>query len=304
MDSFSQKSQQYITSASVDSWPIVFGYLSNIDDIAALRSVCRDLKRACSWSSPICEIHDQDIASVVRWVTLCIPMFSGLIVRSSNSMKTTSLQEFLSSKKGLTLSISKCFRVDESAWKLTKNCRFAALTDLTFSNESLDMSSSRDLEVMILTNSSFTNTTSQLLWKSLSDRIGFLGLGGSKIVTPTSNENPDVTVGTVDVNTTNLTIETTFLSETDMSTLRAVFSNANFVDLVKDPLPRLEEALMRADVNATMREALSMCSDGHNRTPLHLACVAGDLARARWLLEHLHARMDLKDAKGSTPLHR
>lgn len=62
--------------------------------------------------------------------------------------------------------------------------------------------------------------------------------------------------------------------------------------------------LSYACLSYTLRSALCLCSNLKNQTLLHIACVDCDVERVGWLLKGMGSRVDLKDVKGDTVMHK
>ena len=171
----------------------------------------------------------------------------------------------------------------------------------------MECCSHNTLEVAILSNASFSQGSANRVWKSLHGNLKFLGIGGSygiNCATETLDLAEPPSTFPSKSHPQQLVVETTFVDDADLAALSSAFPGARFVDLCRDSIDSLEDALYTSGVNGTMRSALSTCHDSRNRTPLHIACHTGDVRRASWLLRHMRARYDLKDNKGATPLHR
>jgi Ankyrin repeats (3 copies) len=290
---------------------------------------CKGIYRdALRFSEPILRLRDSannPKGAAEQWIKQTVPRFAGLVISSNNTIESAALHYLTAGRKELTVSLSKCFRLNELAWQVLPSCKHAAICDLQLQGSSLEHQCMDGLRSLALTNSSFCARTFGVLLDDLPEDIAFLGLGGCfglfknedprnivpqlgpPVETAPPASSPPLSKAkakTFGASATPLIIETTFLSESDLEKIRSRFpSSTRYVDLVRDS----EETIigvLESSINATMKRAIATCSDGRNRTPLHIACELGDVARVRFLLRFFGARVDLKDVKGATPMYR
>eukprot|EP00602_Paraphysomonas_sp_CaronLab_P003407 CAMPEP_0185022300 /NCGR_PEP_ID=MMETSP1103-20130426/5006_1 /TAXON_ID=36769 /ORGANISM="Paraphysomonas bandaiensis, Strain Caron Lab Isolate" /LENGTH=330 /DNA_ID=CAMNT_0027554305 /DNA_START=463 /DNA_END=1455 /DNA_ORIENTATION=+ len=113
----------------------------------------------------------------------------------------------------------------------------------------------------------------------------------------------DRDIDLVPITREDLVVEHTFVSKPDVAFLLTLFPGAMMMDLASDSLDHLDACLCVGKIGRVMMRALLACSNTQNRTPIHLACLYGKSDRVWWLIKH-NSRVDLKDVKGCTALHR
>ena len=203
------------------------------------------------------------------------------------------------SKKSVPgISITKCFAITEEVIQDMKSFENVALSDIEI-QQIVPLSFFANLNVLIFSNNTFASGSLQHLFEQFPSSLTVLALGGCKNLTQSYH-----TMIQPACLRDNLCIEVTFLEKNDRLFLQMLFPHATFMDLTQDSVDQLEVIYSTMHFTETrMTKALLSCHDGFNSTPLHVACRKGDLKRCQWLLS-LNGRVDLKDCKGCTPLHR
>ena len=298
-----------ILQSRIDIWTEVLSYISQSKDIANWHCVSKTalvISRLCHSNVSIIPQRRQDWLCVAKW--LCsLERMASLEIHKSNCTHEL-IKPLVAAKRQaesmpvLNMAITKCFSMSGEIASSLSICRNAALCDISFINEIIHPSECKHLQALILSNCTFNEGRAlAALYSAFPPSLTFFGLGGCKEIYPTSENFEAV----LPCRRSNLVIDVTFLQDRDRHFVQYFFPCAYKVDFCQDSCDYLDVCLRLGGLmhNPIMQSALLTCSNNRNQTPLHLACLGGLSPRTQWLLHH-RAKADLKDAGGSTPLHR
>lgn len=283
----------------------VLSYIGDPKDLQCWNTVCsyaHTISKLCHVNISICRRQLSWVA-LSEW--LCrYPRIASVEIHMSNCSYDLlkCLVESIKmspSPHRITLSMTKCFAIKEDASMALDACKKVALCDLVFTTTIIQPTQLAQLKVLILSNCTFHISTLSMLWRHFPEHLTLIGLGGSHGVTTFETEESSPCLRS------NLVIETTFLPKQDKDFLTALFPSSYHMDLTTDSLGYIETCFNIGGISNDrhLRSALLSCSNSQNQTPLHLACWCSQSDRIRWLVKQ-GARADLKDTRGSTPLHR
>lgn len=274
-------------------WPCIINFC-NFEDIRNCQCLAKFITAACKLSYPV--LTEKVYGANLKWIETKIPKFQGLSLSSSNDADyTTILENLIEDKKSFILSLTKCFRLKNTIANCISSCKSVALCDISFDNSVIY--SHHDLNALILSNSTFGINSKINLENS--NKLKWISFGGCKNLTIDHLDKSNI-------HSESIYVETTFLTNNDLifSNLLHSFPNAIFINLENDPIDVIEQAINHSNFHSSMRFGISSCADGRNRTILHISCLNYDIERVKWLLYKMNSKLELKDNRGSTPLHR
>jgi ankyrin repeat protein len=289
-----------------DVWAYIISFISETKTLAALNCTSKNMYQYCTLSNPYLQLPQLG-TDIELWVSKFKRIQS--IDFYSNHFKFepfSSIVERLmqQSKMINSISISKCFSIKNNIIQpLMRLCTELAICDITF-NVQLAQNSFAHLHTLILNNCSIDYISILPLFRNIPQKMKLLALGGSKFI----NEND----GTIDFSEedvclrSDLIIEETFISPNDKIILDKIFPHRIKIDLIKSSINDLNIYLlgMSPSIRSSgLLPALLSCCDSWRSTPLHISSKHGDMERVEWLIQNW-SRLDLKDSKGCTALHR
>lgn len=291
--------------SQLDIWTEVLTFLGDIRDLVSWNSVSKTARKISSMSeahlalsfhrrqdwSPLSSLLDHFTRLKVLDIYACNCSFD--LLRPMIPLVHDS-----PFNNKINISIAKCFLMQEETIHILQICERAALCDIDISH-SIHPPAFTSLQTLILSNCKLEGVALSHIWSNFPENLTLLGLGGAKGVHDFSALSVDPCLRW------NIVVDVTFLSVPDREFLEGYFPHAMKIDLTKDPLDCLDQALRVGGIDSMsgMKSALLSCSNSLNQTPLHLSCIHRTPDRTMWLLKH-GALVTLKDTRGSTPLHR
>jgi hypothetical protein len=357
------ENERRLWSNKEDIWRVILSYLDNPRDIFSWSCVCSQARNLIyqtrlhisfrnhrhtvhSWNQihvwlthfshllslefSSCNCKEDPFLNIVIDSFLPTPLSS--ITTSSTSPPSPAAVPIphSHSSRFLDLIISKCFSILIPSPQLSQ-CRSLALCEMNFaapfrSPPHLPLFTNlknSSLQILILSNSSFSPRSLITLIDNLPTSLRLLGLGGCQglchlataVRLVAAEATPELEEQTqhqhTPLHSQSLVVEMTFVAPEDKERLQTLLPHTTIVDLETDSLESLDHHLSpilspfsRGLSSSSLWTALLSCSTpNYQRTPLHNSCYCGDVSRVHWLLTH-YARIDLKDSRGFLPLHR
>jgi hypothetical protein len=290
-----------------DIWREILSYLDDPIDISSWLCVSKHSRQLIQRSPLRISLRNRRHGSNWKLIPQWLNQFQHLtsLELASNNCKDSFFAEIQLHSNLRELAISKCFSMVKPSNPLLKRIPKLALTGFTLSSSFGCQLS--DLQMLILSNSTFSFSTMVALLSGLPASLRLLGLGGCDGLAALQQIEQQQLTLSADWNPLpqGLVVEMTFATVLEKEALRTIASHCPIIDLQSDPLYSLDDHFRSLpSMSPHLWTAFLSCSTPTTqRTPLHNACICGDADRVRWLLSR-HARVDLKDSRGCLPLHR
>lgn len=290
-----------------DCWCSIVSFLCNFNDLSNVMTTCTQLRLCALYCNPRLLINklSQDTG---KWLLNFSNIYS--IDFYNQDIKHQELHSFLKlfpfgSKNIQSISLSKIYSIKpDTLHQLMEQCSQFSIGDNELS-VCIPRESLSHLRIICFTNCIIDHSALSSLYTSLPNCTEFLSFGGSIFKSSTDSIVEDYqSISIPCTKHRQIVIECTFLNSKDISFMSKIFKNSIIIDLVHDSISCLENIFhSKRLLSSALLPSVFSCHNALNMTPLHLACMDGDFTRTKWLLFR-GARLDLKDHKGHTPLHR